>query len=95
MHMDNGWNAELATNNISNLIKGLGVDLKTHVINWEEYKGLMECFFKANVIDIELLYDNAMIAVNYQAAIEQKLVIFYQLIIPLQKLLKFHPIGIG
>lgn len=73
VHMDNGWNAELATNNISNLINRLGVDLKTHVINWEEYRGLMECFLKANVIDIELLYDNAMLAVNYQAAIDQKI----------------------
>lgn len=66
VHMDNGWNSELATNNIHNLVKGLGVDLYTHVIEWHEYKDLMNSFFKANVIDIELLYDNAMLAVNYQ-----------------------------
>ena len=42
VHMDNGWNAELAQNNIANLVRGLGVDLVTHVIEWGEYRGLME-----------------------------------------------------
>lgn len=68
VHMDNGWNSELATNNIHNLIEGLNVDLYTHVIDWNEYRELMQAFFDADVIDIELLYDNAMLAVNYQQA---------------------------
>lgn len=68
VHMDNGWNSELAQNNIANLVRGLGVDLHTHVIDWPEYRGLMEAFFAADVIDVELLYDNAMFAVNYEAA---------------------------
>lgn len=66
VHMDNGWNSELAQNNIEKLVKGLGVDLYTHVIDWEEYRGLMQAFFDADVIDVELLYDNAMLAVNYR-----------------------------
>jgi N-acetyl sugar amidotransferase len=68
VHMDNGWNSELAQNNIANLVRGLGVDLHTHVINWLEYRGLMQAFFDADVIDVELLYDNAMLAVNFQMA---------------------------
>ena len=55
VHMDNGWNSELAQNNIENLINGLGVDLYTHVIDWHEYRKLMQAFFDANVVDIELL----------------------------------------
>jgi hypothetical protein len=66
--MDNGWNSELAQNNIANLVRGLGVDLHTHVIDWPEYRGLMQAFFDANVLDVELLYDNAMMAVNYRQA---------------------------
>ncbi len=69
VHMDNGWNSELAQNNIGNLVTALGVDLYTHVIDWAEYRGLMQAFFDADVLDIELLYDNAMLAVNYQAAV--------------------------
>jgi N-acetyl sugar amidotransferase len=68
VHMDNGWNSELAQNNIANLVRGLGVDLYTHVIEWEEYRKLMQAFFDADVVDVELLYDNAMMAVNYQQA---------------------------
>lgn len=68
VHMDNGWNSELAQNNISNLINKLGVDLYTHVVNWGEYKQLMQAFLDADVIDVELLYDNAMLAVNYNLA---------------------------
>lgn len=68
VHMDNGWNSELAQNNIANLVRGLGVDLYTHVIDWNEYRNLMQAFFDANVLDVELLYDNAMLAVNYGQA---------------------------
>ena len=68
VNMDNGWNSELAQNNIANLVRGLGVALYTHVINWIEYRNLMQAFFDADVIDVELLYDNAMMAVNYRQA---------------------------
>lgn len=68
VHMDNGWNSELAQSNIENLVKTLNVDLFTYVINWDEYKKMMISFFEADVIDIELLMDNAMLGVNYSQA---------------------------
>jgi N-acetyl sugar amidotransferase len=68
VHMDNGWNSELAVNNIENLVRKLGVDLYTHVVEWREYRALQQAFFDADVIDVELLYDNAMLAVNYALA---------------------------
>lgn len=72
VHMDNGWNSELAQNNIANLARNLDVDLFTYVIDWNEYRDLMQAFFNANVIDVELLYDNAMLAVNYRMAKKYK-----------------------
>jgi N-acetyl sugar amidotransferase len=68
VHLDNGWNTELATHNIANLVTRLGVDLYTHVIDWEENRDLQRSFFAANVVDIEMLMDNAMNALNYQQA---------------------------
>jgi N-acetyl sugar amidotransferase len=68
VHMDNGWNSNLAVSNISNLVDGLGVDLFTYVINWKEYRSLMDAFFDADVIDVELLYDNALHEVCYSQA---------------------------
>ncbi len=68
VHLDNGWNSELAVHNISNLIQNLGVDLHTHVIDWQENRDMQLAFFKANVVDIELLMDNAMMKLNYNMA---------------------------
>lgn len=72
VHMDNGWNLELSANNIALAVRRCGVDLHTHVIDWEEYRDLMQAFFAADVIDIELLYDNAMLAVNHDQAIHRQ-----------------------
>lgn len=73
VHLDNGWNSELASSNIANLVDTLGIDLYTHVIDWEENRDLQCAFFKANVVDIEMLMDNAMIALNYQEAEKYRL----------------------
>ena len=37
IHFDNGWNSELAVQNIENIVNKLGIDLYTYVINWEEF----------------------------------------------------------
>ena len=68
VHMDSGWNAEVAANNIANLVRGLGVDLYTHVIDWPEIRGLMESMFASDVRDVEVLYDNALAGVVYGQA---------------------------
>src|SRR5262245_23229832 len=48
VHMDNGWNSELAVNNIENLVRKLDVDLYTHVVDWREYRSLQQSFFDAD-----------------------------------------------
>ena len=68
IHLDNGWNSKLAQTNIYNLVSKLDLDLETYVIDWEEYKSLMDSFFKANVIDVEILMDNAMVGANFKIA---------------------------
>ncbi len=60
VHLDNGWNSELAVKNIQNIVDTLKIDLYTHVINWEEFKALQTAFLKASVIDVELLTDHAI-----------------------------------
>ena len=39
-HVDAGWNTDQAAGNIEKLVDGLGLDLYTEVINWEEMKDL-------------------------------------------------------
>ena len=62
VHLDNGWNSELAVKNVENIVKYTGFDLYTLVIDWEEFKDLQRSFFKADVIDLELLSDHAIFA---------------------------------
>lgn len=68
VHLDNGWNSELAVKNIENIVRKLGFDLYTHVINWNEFRDLQLSYFKASVVDIEALTDHAISAILYKMA---------------------------
>ncbi len=68
VHLDNGWNSELATANIHGIVSKLGFELHTHVIDWEEFKDLQKAFFKAHVVDIEMLSDHAIFGVILKLA---------------------------
>lgn len=68
VHMDNGWNSELAQQNIEQLVKKLNVDLYTHVLDWKEFRDLQESFFNADVLDLELLTDNFLVSLNFEQA---------------------------
>jgi N-acetyl sugar amidotransferase len=70
VHLDNGWNSELAVENIRNICSILNFELKTLVINWEEFRELQVAYLKAGVIDLEVLTDHAILAANYGAAAE-------------------------
>ena len=62
VHLDNGWDSELAVQNIENVVNKLGIELYTHVIDWEEFRDLQLSFIKASVVDIELVSDHAIFA---------------------------------
>ena len=68
VHLDNGWNSELAVGNIENLVKRLGADLHTHVISWGEFRDLQLSYFKASVVDIEAVSDHAIFACLFRVA---------------------------
>lgn len=68
VHLDNGWNSELAVKNIESIVTKLGIDLFTYVIDWEEFRDLQLAFIKASVVDIELVSDHAIFATLYLQA---------------------------
>lgn len=67
-HVDAGWNSQVAVNNIEKLVNGLGLDLYTEVINWEEIKDLQLAFFKSGVSHIDVPQDHAFFATMYKFA---------------------------
>lgn len=68
VHMDNGWNSDIAVKNIKNLAKILGIDYQSHVLDWEEFRDLQLAFLKASVPEIETPTDIAIPAALHQAA---------------------------
>jgi N-acetyl sugar amidotransferase len=72
VHFDNGWNSELAVQNIENIVSRLNLDLHTLVVNWEEFKDLQLAYLKASVVDIEAVTDHAITATLYRLAAQFK-----------------------
>ena len=60
VHLDNGWNSEIANQNIKSICEKLNFELYTHVINWEEFKEMQLAYLRASVVDIEVLTDHAI-----------------------------------
>ncbi len=72
-HVDAGWNSQEAVNNIEKLVDGLGLDLYTEVIDWEEMKDLQLAFFKAGVPHLDTPQDHAFFATMYNFAAKYKI----------------------
>jgi len=60
VHLDNGWDSELAVKNIEQTLKVLGIDLYTDVLDWEEFKDLQVAFLRASTPDSEIPTDHAI-----------------------------------
>ena len=71
-HVDAGWNSQTAVNNIECVVDGLGLDLFTEVINWQEMRDLQLAFFKSGVPHIDTPQDHAFFATMYKFASEHK-----------------------
>ena len=67
-HVDAGWNTSQAVGNIEKLVNGLGLDLYTSVINWEDVKRLQGAFLKSGIPDQDLVQDAAFFSELYRFA---------------------------
>jgi N-acetyl sugar amidotransferase len=68
VQFDNGWNTELAVDNIQRLCHALKLDLRTYVVDWEEFRDVQLAFLKASVRNIEAPTDHAIFAALYKVA---------------------------
>ena len=68
VHFDNGWNSEIAVQNIKRATEILGVDLHTHVADWEEFKDIQRSFLFASVPDAEVPTDWIIFSVLFNEA---------------------------
>lgn len=68
MHVDAGWNSELAVANIEAVVKHCGYDLYTHVVNWEDMRDLHLAYLRAAVANQDVPQDHIFFASLYHFA---------------------------
>ena len=66
-HVDAGWNTPFAEENISKMVRKLGVKLHIEKINWEEERDFQLAYFKSGVPHLDIPQDLAFVSVldNY------------------------------
>lgn len=68
MHVDAGWNTELAVANIEAVVKYCGFDLHTHVVDWEDMRDLHLAFMRSAVSNQDAPQDHIFFASLYHFA---------------------------
>lgn len=69
VHVDAGWNSELAVANIERVVKYCNYDLHTHVVDWEEIRDLHLAYLKAGIPNQDVPQDHVFFATLYNFAI--------------------------
>jgi len=65
VHVDAGWNSELAVMNIEQICRRLKFDLITHVVDWEEMRDMQLAFLRSNLANQDTPQDHAFFAALY------------------------------
>jgi len=73
VHVDNGWNSELAVKNIETVLKKLDLPLYTYVLNWNQLKDLQLAFFRSGIIDLDIPFEVPATAALFSVAKKFKL----------------------
>jgi N-acetyl sugar amidotransferase len=68
VHVDNGWNSELAVENIEKTLNTLHIDLFTEVLDWPVFSDLQLSFLKASTPDAEIPTDHIIWSTLYKTA---------------------------
>lgn len=68
VHVDGGWNTEIAVSNIEKIVKKLNIDLVTHVVDWKEMRELQVAFLRSGVANQDTPQDHAFFAALYNFA---------------------------
>jgi len=68
VHVDAGWNSELAVANIEAIVKHCNYDLHTHVVDWEEMRDLHLAYLRAGISNQDVPQDHIFFASLYHFA---------------------------
>ena len=73
IHVDAGWNSELAVSNIEKIVKHCSYDLHTEVIDWNAMKNLHLAYLKSGVSNQDVPQDHIFFSTLYHYATKNKI----------------------
>lgn len=73
VHVDAGWNSDKAVQNIEKIVKHLGIELYTHVVDWRAIRDVQRAFFKAGVPNQDIPQDHAFFSALYGFAVKNNI----------------------
>lgn len=73
IHVNAGWNSEIAESNIEKLVNKYKIDLFTYVVDWEEMKDLQLSYFKSGIINLDIPQDHVYFAQLYKKSAQEKI----------------------
>lgn len=73
VHVDGGWNSELAVHNIEKILKYCNYELFTHVMDWEDMRDLQLAYLKAGVANQDVPQDHAFFSTLYHFAVKNNI----------------------
>lgn len=68
VHVDSGWNSEMAVSNIEKMCQKLDVRLHTYVMDWPTMKELQRAYLLSGVANLDVPQDHLFYAAIYQMA---------------------------
>ncbi|HUV60020.1 MAG TPA: N-acetyl sugar amidotransferase [Desulfatiglandales bacterium] len=73
VHLDNGWNSEMAVSNMKKTLEKLDIDLYNYEADYAEFYDLQLAFLKASTPDSEIPTDHALLAALYEVAARENI----------------------
>ena len=68
VHVDAGWNTDMAVNNIQKLCEKLDIDLKTIDVDWNVMKEIQRAYMFSGLPNVDVPQDHAFFAALYETA---------------------------
>lgn len=72
IHIDAGWNSELAVSNIEKIVKYCNYDLHTEVIDWGEMRSLQLAYLKSGISNQDVPQDHIYFSALYHFAVKNR-----------------------
>lgn len=73
VHVDAGWNSEIAVFNIERTVEHCRLDLFTYVVDWEDMRSLQLAYFRSGIANLDVPQDHVFFATLYKQAVKKKI----------------------